>query len=128
METETPKEMKMIDPLSSSAAGNSRINSLLIVRLSAMGDIIHTLPAVIALRRAFPHTTLGWLIEERWSELLCTQRYPRSGRAFAAASIDRSSSRGQYCGMAPFIVFVQHLGTDGRGIESHARSSVRRGD
>ncbi len=57
-----------------------RFDSLLIVRLSAMGDIIHTLPAVATLRQAFPHATLGWLIEERWAELLCTLRYPRSGR------------------------------------------------
>ena len=61
-------------------AGTSRFDSLLVVRLSAMGDIIHTLPAAAALRRAFPHATLGWLIEERWAELLCTLRYPRSGR------------------------------------------------
>jgi len=45
-----------------------------------MGDIIHTLPAAAALRRAFPQATLGWLVEERWAELLCTLRYPRSGR------------------------------------------------
>ncbi len=57
-----------------------RFSSLLIVRLSAMGDIIHTLPAAAALRQAFPHATLGWLVEERWAELLCTLRYPRSGR------------------------------------------------
>ena len=56
-----------------------RFDRLLIVRLSAMGDIIHTLPAVAALRQAFPHATLGWLVEERWAELLCTLRYPRSG-------------------------------------------------
>src|SRR5271157_742283 len=61
-------------------AGTPRFDSLLIVRLSAMGDIIHTLPAAAALRQAFPHATLGWLIEERWAELLCTLRYPRSGR------------------------------------------------
>ena len=61
-------------------AGAPRFNSLLVVRLSAMGDIIHTLPAAAALRQAFPHATLGWLVEERWAELLCTLRYPRSGR------------------------------------------------
>jgi heptosyltransferase-1 len=61
-------------------AGTPRFDSLLIVRLSAMGDIIHTLPAAAALRQAFPHATLGWLVEERWAELLCTLRYPRSGR------------------------------------------------
>jgi heptosyltransferase-1 len=56
-----------------------RLDRLLIVRLSAMGDIIHTLPAAAALRQAFPHATMGWLVEERWAELLCTLRYPRSG-------------------------------------------------
>jgi heptosyltransferase-1 len=54
--------------------------SLLMVRLSAMGDIIHTLPAAAALRAAFPRATIGWLVEERWAELLCTLRYPRSGK------------------------------------------------
>ncbi len=53
--------------------------SVLIVRLSAMGDIIHTLPAAAALRQAFPDATLGWLVEERWTELLCAPGYPRSG-------------------------------------------------
>jgi heptosyltransferase I len=57
-----------------------RFESLLVVRLSAMGDIIHTLPAAAALRQAFPNVTLGWLVEERWAELLCTLRYPRSGQ------------------------------------------------
>jgi heptosyltransferase-1 len=44
-----------------------------------MGDIIHTLPAATALRQAFPETTLGWIVEERWAELLCTLPEPRSG-------------------------------------------------
>lgn len=65
-----------------SADDESRIERLLIVRLSAMGDVIHTLPAAQALRQAFPHAMIGWLIEERWAELLCapevTRRGPRS--------------------------------------------------
>jgi heptosyltransferase-1 len=61
-------------------AERPRFERLLVVRLSAMGDIVHTLPAVAALREAFPHATLGWLVEERWAELLCTLRYPRAGR------------------------------------------------
>jgi heptosyltransferase I len=52
---------------------------LLIVRLGSMGDIIHTLPAITALRRAFPDATLGWIVEECWAELLCTLPEPRSG-------------------------------------------------
>ena len=52
---------------------------LLIVRLSAMGDVIHTLPAAYALREAYPNATIGWLIEERWAELLCAPGAPRRG-------------------------------------------------
>ena len=52
---------------------------LLIVRLGSMGDIIHTLPAVTALRRALPEAILGWVVEECWAELLCTLPEPRSG-------------------------------------------------
>ena len=44
-----------------------------------MGDIIHTLPAATALRNAFPEAVIGWVIEERWAELLCTLPTPRSG-------------------------------------------------
>ncbi|MGA2344881.1 MAG: glycosyltransferase family 9 protein [Candidatus Sulfotelmatobacter sp.] len=55
------------------------IDRLLIVRLSAMGDVIHTLPAAQALRRAFPDAMIGWLIEERWAELLCAPGTRRRG-------------------------------------------------
>lgn len=49
------------------------------MRLGSMGDIIHTLPAATALRQTFPEVSLGWLVEERWAELLCTLPEPRFG-------------------------------------------------
>jgi heptosyltransferase I len=61
------------------AAPGKKIERLLIVRLSAMGDVIHTLPAVHALREAFPQASIGWLIEERWAELLCAPGASRRG-------------------------------------------------
>jgi heptosyltransferase-1 len=62
------------------AVGNpAKIERLLIVRLSAMGDVIHTLPAAQALRNAFPEAMIGWLIEERWADLLCAPGTPRRG-------------------------------------------------
>lgn len=57
----------------------SGVDRLLIVRLSAMGNVIHTLPAAQALRDAFPQATIGWLIEERWAELLCAPGTARRG-------------------------------------------------
>ncbi|PYX39715.1 MAG: hypothetical protein DMG81_08715 [Acidobacteria bacterium] len=52
---------------------------IVIVRLSSMGDIVQALPAAAMLREAFPHATLGWVIEDRWAELLCALSTPRAG-------------------------------------------------
>ena len=46
---------------------------ILVVRLGSLGDILHTLPAVAGLRRAFPAARIGWAVEERWSELLAAR-------------------------------------------------------
>lgn len=40
------------------------------VRLGAMGDVIHTLPAAADLRRQFPHALIAWAVDSKWSELL----------------------------------------------------------
>lgn len=44
--------------------------NILFVRLGAMGDVLHAMPAVAAIRNALPNTRLGWVIERRWAELL----------------------------------------------------------
>lgn len=42
----------------------------LVLRMSALGDIIHTLPAVSALRESFPKATIDWLVDKKWAPLL----------------------------------------------------------
>jgi heptosyltransferase-1 len=46
--------------------------TVLIVRLGAMGDVLHALPAAGALHSVRPQEETGWVIEERWADLLCT--------------------------------------------------------
>jgi len=43
---------------------------LLVVRLGAMGDILHALPAVTALRQAHPAWIIDWVVEPAWTALL----------------------------------------------------------
>jgi heptosyltransferase-1 len=43
---------------------------LLVVRLGAMGDILHALPAVTALRMAHPGWVIDWVVEPKWQALL----------------------------------------------------------
>jgi heptosyltransferase-1 len=46
------------------------VKRILIVRMGAMGDIVHTLPSAATLRHAFPEAEIDWLVDERWSPLL----------------------------------------------------------
>ena len=43
---------------------------LLIVRLGALGDIVHALPVAAALRERFPHAQIDWLVDARHAALL----------------------------------------------------------
>jgi heptosyltransferase-1 len=43
---------------------------VLVVRLGAMGDVLHAMPAVAALRAQLPECHVGWAIEPRWAPLL----------------------------------------------------------
>jgi len=54
--------------------------NFLIVRLGAMGDVLHALPAVSALRQAERDAKIHWVIDPRWAPLLCAGKdaIPRS--------------------------------------------------
>lgn len=43
---------------------------ILLVRTSAMGDVIHALPVATALCRHRPQATIGWVVEDRFAPLL----------------------------------------------------------
>src|SRR5579871_2043209 len=43
---------------------------ILVVRLGAMGDVIHALPAVAALKRSYAECAIDWAIHPRWMPLL----------------------------------------------------------
>ncbi len=53
-----------------SNAGNPAKTRILVVRLGAMGDVIHTLPAVASLKHSYPGSRLTWAVEPRWAPLL----------------------------------------------------------
>src|ERR671919_308156 len=43
---------------------------ILIVKLSSIGDVVHTLPALAALRAAMPQAEISWVVERQSSEIL----------------------------------------------------------
>jgi lipopolysaccharide heptosyltransferase I len=46
------------------------VNRILIVRLSALGDVVHTIPVAAALRKAFPTARIDWLVGANYREIL----------------------------------------------------------
>ena len=61
---------------------------ILIVRLSALGDIIHALPVLASLTRALPDVEVDWLVEERYAAILALAR-PLHRRIIVRASTSR---------------------------------------
>jgi lipopolysaccharide heptosyltransferase I len=61
----------------------------LVVRLGSLGDIVHTFPAVAALRESFPTAYIIWLTHPRWVQLveasgLATEIWPVDSRDLAS--------------------------------------------
>lgn len=65
--------------------------NILLIRLSSMGDVIHVLPALRALRTSFPKATLGWVVEDTHAQLL--SGLPEIDRLYV---ISRSRSHGSW--------------------------------
>lgn len=43
---------------------------ILIVRLSALGDVVHSLPILHLLKETYPKSEIGWVVEDRASDLI----------------------------------------------------------
>lgn len=48
----------------------SEISSVLIIKPSSLGDIVHTLPAAALIRDAYPTARITWVINPEWASLL----------------------------------------------------------
>jgi lipopolysaccharide heptosyltransferase I len=49
---------------------NNSEDRFLVVRLTALGDILHTLPAVAALRAVQKNAKIDWVVERKWAPVL----------------------------------------------------------
>src|SRR5688572_13639798 len=56
------------------------VRSILIVRMSALGDVVHVLPALEALRATFPRARVSWLVEPLGQAIL--EGHPHLDRIF----------------------------------------------
>ncbi|MGQ0810415.1 MAG: glycosyltransferase family 9 protein, partial [Nitrospiraceae bacterium] len=48
----------------------SDFRRILIIKPSSLGDIVHALPVLSALRSRYPQAHVAWLVKRQWAELL----------------------------------------------------------
>jgi heptosyltransferase-1 len=49
---------------------NDKPKSILLIKLSAIGDVVHSLPLLEVLRKNFPEARIDWLVEEEASQIV----------------------------------------------------------
>ena len=87
-----------------------RPSRILIVRLSALGDVVHALPMLDAVRRALPAAHIGWLVEEKAASLLVGQ--PQIDRLWVAprAEVVQLLRRGRlFAALRLLVGFLREL-------------------
>jgi lipopolysaccharide heptosyltransferase I len=103
-----------------------RASRILIVRLSAFGDVVHALPMLDALRRAQPDAEIGWLVEEKAASLLAA--HPQIDRLWVAprAQLTGLLRRGRVIAALRLLLrFARELRAAGYDIVIDAHSNAR---
>lgn len=48
----------------------SDLRKILLIKPSSLGDIVHAMPTLAALRRIYPSANITWLVKRQWAELV----------------------------------------------------------
>ena len=76
-----------------------------LLKPSALGDIIHALPVLTALRRRYPHTHITWVVNQVYAPLLCGHRDLDDVLPFDR----RASHRGWRAAVRSWLTFLSEL-------------------
>jgi lipopolysaccharide heptosyltransferase I len=69
--------------------------NILVIRLSSLGDVLLTMPAVHAIKTGLPDVNLSWVVEGSVSELLAHQRFVDRVIDFPRRSLSNALKRGK---------------------------------
>jgi len=108
---------------------------ILLIRPSALGDVVRTVPALVSLRRTYPEAQIDWLVQDDFAEAIA--HHPDLSRAisFPRRAFGHQLTRGQF---GPFRAFLRELkesqydlvydlqGLARSGMMSHATGAARR--
>ncbi len=84
--------------------------NILVVKLSAIGDVIHTMPALNAIKRHYPKARITWLVEEAAADLV--EGHPALDRVLISRRkrwLDGLSGPSRYRQVKAAIAFIKDL-------------------
>src|ERR1043165_4865209 len=82
---------------------------ILIVRLSALGDIVHALPVLAAIKKAKPDAQVDWLVEENYASILSIARGLRRRIIVRASKNFESEDAISFGGVAGYHAAAKYL-------------------
>ncbi|MBR6163439.1 glycosyltransferase family 9 protein [bacterium] len=80
---------------------------ILIVRLSALGDVIHTLPLLSALKELYPKSVIDWIVEDKASQFL--RNNPLINNLFVVPKKKWKKRKNKFQNFSDFISIVKRL-------------------
>ncbi|MDD3594079.1 MAG: glycosyltransferase family 9 protein [Candidatus Gastranaerophilales bacterium] len=86
-------------------------DKILIVRLSALGDCIHTLPLAKALKEKFPGVFIGWAVEDRFKYLI--ENNPVADKVHVMPKSKWKKSKNHLKNLWEFINYIREIRKEG---------------
>ena len=87
---------------------SNELKNILIMKPSALGDIVLALPALLALRKSFPKAKISWLVRPEFAPLL--ENHPSLDEQFSADAFYTASASFGYDLKLIIKYFSQVLG------------------
>jgi len=78
---------------------------ILIVRLSAIGDVIHSLPILHCLKRKYPDVSIGWVVEDKAADIL--EGHPLVDKVFV---MPRKKWKKRVFSLKNLVEFIKFIG------------------
>jgi lipopolysaccharide heptosyltransferase I len=80
------------------------------IRLSALGDVVRTLPSLAVLRKSFPSARIAWMVEEKSSEIISGQPELDEVIVFPRSAWTKSLISGQWWSLGQELIgFIKDL-------------------
>jgi lipopolysaccharide heptosyltransferase I len=90
---------------------HNEIKNLLLIKMSALGDVVMTLPALAALKKRYPGAAIDWLVEPAAAGLLAGHPYLNRVLVSPRPDLKALAAKGQFRRAKPLLTdFLRDMG------------------